>query len=126
MSRYADERSDTRYRPTPSHVCDVGDYPIPLDDQLELNVHIETHRGLTRRFSLELRTAGQVVSRIDTDHSVVHRHQYYSDGTQDSPPHYIESIPEGRDGPTTVDRMYDEAYEYMLEHAEQMLRRWRG
>lgn len=122
--RYPEARSDTRYVPTPTHVCDVDDFPVPLGDGLVIHVHMESYRGLIRGFSIELRTPVDTVARIDTDHSTVHRHQYYRDGSQDAPPHLIEAIPEGRDGARTVNRMYVEAYDHMYDHAREMLRRW--
>lgn len=125
MSRYVEEYSDTRYVPTPSHVCDPQDFTVPVADSLWISTHLETYRGLVRQFAMTLQTAdGKHIARIDTDHSVVHRHQFYRDGSQDRPPHFIERIPAGLDGAKTVDKLYGEAADIMYEQAGEMLRRW--
>ncbi|MCT1658164.1 hypothetical protein [Brevibacterium luteolum] len=125
MSRFDDLASDTRYVPTPRHVCSVYDFSVPIADNLMLVVHLETYKNLVRTFSIEVQLDGRdVCGRIDTSHSLVHRHQFYRSGGEDDPPHAIEPIPAGIDGAKTVDRMFEEAYTMMLERAEDIARRW--
>lgn len=119
----------SEYRPPPERVCVAERISIPLDDhgQHLMSVFQLVYRGKIVHFSIEQRTRDSwsgkwtTVVRIDTSHGVVHRHLLDRKSGKDRKTVY-EVIPQ--EGWKTVDNWFGRAYDEILNHWEDRIRRW--
>lgn len=112
--------------PECEHVVDES-YFIDLAPMHRMEIRTKIHTGLYVDFAIMQIYAplGEDihVARIDCCHGTCHRHVFGGSGVELIDHAVIESIPE-RDCWETVDRLYGECYDRMLDEWPENFRRW--
>lgn len=71
-------------------------------------------------YSVTLKYKDQEIARIDTEHSEVHRHQFYNNPNWNADRAHISWVRSQQD----IEDTYQSSVEDLAEHAEDYLRRW--
>lgn len=118
-----------RYECPPKDECHTAqDYPIDLGDGFQIYLRVLEHEGRTCFFSLQLSAkidgVWEPLSRIDTEHDVVHQH-FYRRGVYDSFRSRIEFDPIPLEDPHGfLDTSFQAAYATLVDNASTLLERW--
>lgn len=121
---------DPRYYPPPDDECEEHSEPIVLADghKIVIRRQYPIGRSTVVRFGVNqsirlARRDWQWVSRIDSDHGEIHRHDYTAAGGHERT--VLQVIPATR-GEELVDWWCEHAAELMHNEWEDNVRRWRG
>lgn len=120
------------YQPPRKEICETLSFLTYAADGDESSAHrfsirIQTYRGKIVDFSIEQQCEDgsdwHPVTRIDTKHGTIHRHQFVRGHEGDASRVVICDIPAG-EGWEIVDKGYQEAYGVMHDEWEARYRRW--
>ena len=121
--------TDTWEYERPANATLVMDAPVYVAEDPSQFVYVKqyTYRGYTVDFALshvvELEEGNSDVARYDCCHSEVHRHQFHKSG-EELRRKVIAPIRDQRTSWSTVNAVYDECYDDMIEGWEHHYRRW--
>ncbi len=123
------------YKPTPEHACYVNEQIVDFDHDAErseryhLFARFALYQGVIRSWCLALRVVDtrtnrqQEVVRIDTCHGEIHRHLFRAGSEAEIDRKLVLDLRVGMQ--QDVDRIYAEEYDYLVEHWDEFVERWR-
>lgn len=103
---------------------DPVDWQVPgvhVDLQIVLVMERDARDHDVVHFSVELQHGDVVISRIDTAHQTVHRHQFFENAARDAKLFHIRNILSQSD----VVKSVQDSTDTILEHAESFYWRWK-